>query len=301
MVVHGGCTGFPRWFASDFMVLPGWFHGVSMVDRWWFHGFGVWGLILRVLDAFGPQPATCSGRVISPPPGPSGRPFLTHRLPGSGVPWVHEAWSPVPPRLPHFATPRSVRRLAAVAAGAYPPRRAPDAWSPGALALPGPCYWLVASGTPVRWRGGCLALGLVRGAVRHYCLGGCNALVVCARCSRPVRGDWGRCLVLCLSRFPLWAPCFLRCVWRAIPSGCPLSSLAGTPFHAVCAFSGLGPGPLSGFPRVSLVCVCARGVRAPPLPPRVGVAHALRAVPMLGAGRAVPRGPCPFTCPAPFP
>ena len=204
---------------------------------------------------------------------------MTHLLPAGRVPRVHGAWSPVPPRLPHFATPRSVRCLAAVAAGAYPPRRHPDAWSPGAPALPGPCYWLVASGTPVGWRGRCLAFGLVRGAVRHYCLGGCSALVVWAQRSRPVRGGWGRCLVLCLPRLPLPAPRSLRCVWRAVSSGCCLSSLAGTPFHAVCAFCGLGQVALFVFPRVSSVCVCARalarsrcralvrpfhGVRAPP-------------------------------------
>ena len=199
-------------------------------------------LILRVLDAFRPRGATWSGQVISSPPGPSGGPFMTHLLLGGGVPRVHGARSPVPPRLPHFATPRSVHHLAAVAAGAYPPRRPPNAWSPGVPAPPGPCYWLVASGTPLGWRGGCLAVGLVRGAVRHYCLGGCSALVVCARRSRPVRGGWGRCRVLCLPRFPLPAPRFPRCVWRAVPSGCPLSSLAGTPFHAVCAFRGIsGP------------------------------------------------------------
>ena len=37
-------------------------------------GFGVWGLILRVLDAFRPRGATWSGQVISSPPGPSGGP-----------------------------------------------------------------------------------------------------------------------------------------------------------------------------------------------------------------------------------
>ena len=174
---------------------------------------------------------------------------------------------------------------------------------PGGSALPGPCYWLVASGTPVGWRGGCLALGLVRSAVRHYCLGGCSALVVCARRSRPVRGGWGWGLVLCLPRFPLSAPRFLRSVWRAVPSGCPLSSLAGTPFHAVCAFRGLGPVALLVFPACPL-CVCAlalsRRPRHPP-PPRVGVARAPRAVPVLGAGRAVPLGPCPSACPASVP
>ena len=66
-----------------------------------------------------------------------------------GVPRVHRARSPVPPRLPRFANPRSVHQFAAVAAGAYPPRCPPNAWSPGAPAPPGPCYWLVASGTPL--------------------------------------------------------------------------------------------------------------------------------------------------------
>ena len=52
------------------------------------------------------------------------------------------------------------------------------------------------------------------------------------------------------------------------------------------------------------LCVCvrsrSRGVRAPS-PPRVGVARTPRAVPVLGAGRAVPRGPCPSACPASVP
>ena len=234
---------------------------------------------MRVLDAFRPRGATWSGHVISSPPGPSGGPSKTHLLPGGGVPRVHRARSPVPPRLPHFTTPRSVHQFAAVAAGAYPLRRPPNAWSPGASALPGPCYWLVASGTPVGWLGGCLALGLVLSAVRHYCLGGCSALVVCARRSRPVRGGWGWGLVLCLPRFPLSAPRFLRSVWRAVPSGCPLSSLAGTPFHAVCAFRGLGPVALLVFPACPL-CVCAlalsRRPRPPPLPGLVWRAHLAR-------------------------
>ena len=253
-------------------------------------------MILRVLDAFRPRGATWSGQVISSPPGPSGGPVMTHLLPGGGVPRVHRARSPVPPRLPHFATPRSVPYLAAVAAGAYPLRRPPDVWSPGAPAPPGPCYWLVASGTPVGWRGGCLALGLVRGAVRHYCLGGCSALVVCARRSRG-SGGLVMCRVLCLPRFPLPALRVPRCVWRAVPSGFPLSSLAGTPFHAVCVFRGLGPVALLVFPACPL-CVC---VRPPPLPPRVGVARAPRTVPVPGAGRAVQRGPCPSACPASVP
>ena len=227
---------------------------------------------------------------------------MTHLLPGGGVPRVYRARSPVPPRLPLFATPRSVHRLAAVAAGAYPPRRPPDVWSPGAPAPPGPCYWLVASGTPVGWRGGLLALGLVRVAVRHYCLGGCSALVVCARRSRPVLGGSGRCLVSCPPRLPVPAPRVPGSVWRAVLSGCPLPSLAGTPFHAVWAFRGLGRVALLVFPACPL-CVCAlpllRRPRSPP-PPPAGVARALRAVLVLGAGRAVPLGPCPSAPPATF-
>ena len=261
---------------------------------------------MRVLDAFRPRGATWSGQVISSPPGPSGGPSKMHLLPGGGVPRVHRARSPVPPRLPLFATPRSVHQFAAVAAGAYPLCRPPNAWSPGVPALPGPCYWLVASGTPVGWRGGCLALGLVRGAVRHYCLGGCSALVVCARRSRPVRGGWGRCLVLCLPRFPLPAPRFLRlCVagrpvrvslilarWYAIPCGlCVPRARSGCP---------------SVFPRVSFVFVCARALAAsapPPLPglvwrarlarsrcwALVGPFHSVRAPP-----RVLPRSRAPF-------
>ena len=163
---------------------------------------------------------------------------MTHLLPRGGVPRLHGALSPVPPRLPHSATPRSVHRSAAVAAGTCPLHRPPNAWSPGAPAPPGLCYWLVASGTPLRWGGGCLAVGMVRGAVRHYCLGGCSALVVCARRSRPV---WG----------------------AGVPSRCPLSSLAGTLFHAVCAFHGCP----SGTPGVSFVCVCARAPAGPVPPP----------------------------------
>ena len=166
---------------------------------------------------------------------------MTHLRPGGGFPRVHGARSPVPTRLPHFATPRSMHHLAAVAAGNYPPHRPPNAWSPGVSAPPGPCYWLVASGTSV------------------------------------------------------------RCVWRAVPPGCPLSSLAGTPFHAVCAFRGLGPVAILVFP-ACLLCVRALALsRCPPPPPRAAVARAPCAIPVLDAGRAVPRGPCPSACPASVP
>ena len=114
-------------------------------------------------------------------------------------------------------------------------------------------------------------------------------------------GGSGRYLVLCLSRFPLPAPRVPRCVWRAVPSGCPLPSLAGTPFHAVCAFRALRPVALLVVPMCPF-SVCALALPRRPLPPPLGgVACAPRVVPALGAGRAVPRGPCPSACPAPVP
>ena len=148
-------------------------------------------------------------------------------------------------------------------------------------ALMGPCYWIVAGGTPVGWRGGCLALGMVRGALRHYCFGRCSSPVVCVRRSRLVRGGWGRCRVLCLLCFPLPALRFLRCLWQAVPSECPLSSLAGTPFHAVCAFCGLGPAALLVVPACPL-CVCAWGGAARSRFPLPG--FRLRAPREVGAG-----------------
>ena len=111
-------------------------------------------------------------------------------------------------------------------------------------------------------------------------------------------GGSGRYLVLCLSRFPHPAPRVPRCVWRAVPSGCPLPLPAGTPFRAVCAFRELGPGALLVVP-ACLLAVCALALPRRPLPPPLGgVACAPHAVPALGAGRAVPRGPCPSACPA---
>ena len=258
---------------------------------------------MRVLDAFRPQGATWLGQVMSSQPGPSGEPSKTHLLPGGGVPRVHRARSPVPPRLLLFATPRSVHQFAAVAAGAYPVCCPPNAWSPGAPALPGPCYWLVAIGTPLGWRGGCLALGLGRGAVRHYCLSGCSAPSVCARRSRPVRGARAgtRCRVSPVSPFP-------PRVSRAVCGG---PSCPGVPYprslerhstRSVCSESSVWL-PFWYSPCAPCVCVrsCSRGVPSPPPPPLVGVARAPRAIPGLGAGRAVPRSPCPSACPAPVP
>ena len=54
-------------------------------------------------------------------------------------------------------------------------------------------------------------------------------------------------------------------------------------------------------PRALCSCVRSRSrvVRFPSPPPLIGLARAPRAVPAMGAGRAVPRGPCPSACPAP--
>ena len=79
-------------------------------------------------------------------------------------------------------------------------------------------------------------------------------------------GGSGRYLVLCLSRFPLSAPRVPRCVWRTVPSGCPLPSLAGTPFHAVCAFRVLLPVAFLLVPTCPLR-VCALALPRRPLPP----------------------------------
>ena len=259
-------------------------------------------MTFRVLDILRPRGATWSGQVISSQPGPSGGPFMTHLLPGGGVPRVHGARSPVPPRLPPFATPRSVRHSATVVAGAYPLRRPPDWWSPGLPAPPGPCYWLVASGTPMGWRGGCLAVGLVRSTVCYYCFGGCSALVVCARRSRLAWGvgaSAGSCVspwAPPCSRVPRGACCGLSC--RGVPS------LRPPVRHSIRSVRSAGSVwlPSGSAPRVRWVWVrsCFRGVRASP-PLRVGVARALRVVPVQGAGRAVPGGSCPSAFPAAVP
>ena len=124
---------------------------------------------------------------------------------------------------------------------------------------------------------------------------------LCVRGARGRFGGSGRYRVLCLSLFPLPAPRVRRCVWRAVPSGCPLPSLAGTPFHVVCAFRALGPVARLVVPACPFR-VCALALSRCPLPPPLGgVACAPRVVPALGAGRAVRRGPCPSACPVPVP
>ena len=146
-------------------------------------------------------------------------------------------------------------------------------------------------------------MGLVRRAVRHYCLGGCSALVVCARRSRPVRGApagvW--CCVFPVSPFPDRVSCAV-CGGPSRPGVPYPPSLVRHSMRSV-QYAGSVRLPFWFSPRVPCVCVrlCSRGVRAPPPPPLVGLAHAPRAVPVLGAGRAVSCSPCPSACPSPVP
>ena len=113
-------------------------------------------------------------------------------------------------------------------------------------------------------------------------------------------GGLGRYLVFCLSRFPLPAPRVPRCVWLAVRSGCPLPSLAGTPFHAVCAFRELGPVALLVVPACPLR-VCALALPRRPLPPPLGVACAPRAVPSWRWwGRSTWSVPLCVSCPGPL-
>ena len=184
---------------------------------------------------------------------------MTHILPGGGVPRVHGARSPVLPRLPLFATPRSVHHLATVAAGAYPLRRPPDAWWPRVPAPPGPCYWLVASWTPLGWRGGCLAAMLVHGSVRHYCFGECSALFVCARRSQQVwvAGD------SVFSPFGPTHPAFLELRAASRPVCVSLTLARWYAISCGLCFPGAWSGCASGIPRVSFVCVCAFALAVP--------------------------------------
>ena len=242
--------------------LPG--HGRT-AERWGFQFLRFQVSVTRCSSARG---ATWLGQVISSQPEPNGEFFMTHLLLGGGVPRVHGARRAVPPRLPHFATPWSVRHLATVVAGAYPPRRPPNAWSPGGPAPLGPCYWLVANGTPMGWRGGCLGAELVRstvGAVPWLCVRG----------ARGRSGGRSLCRLLRLPSGPPLPSRSSRCVLLVPASQCRFTLPAGTPFHAVCAFRGHG--------RVALrvraacpLCVCARscprGLRPPP-PGTVWRAH----------------------------
>ena len=133
-------------------------------------------------------------------------------------------------------------------------------------ALAGAVPWSCVCGARGRFSGG---FGPVPGVVSSLFPPACPAFPALCVAGRPV---WSS---LILARWYA-IPCCL-CVPRA-RSGCP-----------------------SGFPRVSFVCVCACALAASAPPPRVGVACAPRAVPVLGAGRAVPLGLCPSACPASVP
>ena len=80
-------------------------------------------------------------------------------------------------------------------------------------------------------------------------------------------GGSGRRLVSYPPRFPLRAPRVLRCVWRAVLSGCPLSSLVLVR-HSMRSVRFAGSVRLPFWSsRVFLVCVCARAPVAPAPPP----------------------------------
>ena len=255
--------------------------------------FEVWNLILRVLDAFRPRglpgraswypphrvlvggPPRRTSCLVAESPGftelgaPSLPGFPISPLPGQCInsqPWLRA--------LTHCVAPLMCGRPSAGAAGRV--LLAGRQWDPLGLARRLPSLGAGA------WRRGPLLPWRVQCPV-----------CVCAALAAGSGGS-GRYLVSCLSRFPLPAPSVPRRVWRAVPSGCLLPSLAGTPFHAVCAFRELGPVALLVVPECSL-CVCALALpRRPLLPPVGGVVCAPRAVPALGAGRAVPlRVSCP--------
>ena len=78
-------------------------------------------------------------------------------------------------------------------------------------------------------------------------------------------GGRGRRRVSYFLHSPSPAPRSPRCVWRVVPSECPLPSPAGTPFHAVCAFRGLGPVALLVFSACPLR-VCALALLRRPCP-----------------------------------
>ena len=160
---------------------------------------------------------------------------------------------------------------------------------PGAPALAGPCYWLVASGTTFGWRGGCLAL----------------ASAVPWRCVRDARGRFGGLGPVPGVVSPLFPP-FSPRVSRAVCAGPSRPGVAyprSVVRHSTRSVRSASsvPLPLRYSPRVLCVCVRSRscGVHSPPPCPPVGVARAPRAGLALGAGRPVPRGPCPSACPAP--
>ena len=184
----------------------------------------------------------------------------------------HRALSPVsPPASPFRHLPVSV--LLSLSAGTYPLCRPPDAWLPGVPALSGPCYWLVASGTPMGWRRGCLATGLLRDALHQYCFGRCSALIVCSRRSR--QGRRVGPVPLLVPRPPPLLP-----LPRVLRGACGGSSGPGVPCSSFWYATLCRPCVLrarSGSPFVtrhlSVVCSCARAravFGSSPLPMCVG-------------------------------
>ena len=111
-------------------------------------------------------------------------------------------------------------------------------------------------------------MGLVRSTVCYYCLGGCSALVVCARRSRLA---WGVRAGAGFLRHPLGSSLPSRpsrCVLRVVPPGVlPFACRYAIPF-GLCVPQARS-GPPSGPRRVSVGWVrsCSRGVRATPSPP----------------------------------
>ena len=123
------------------------------------------------------------------------------------------------------------------------------------------------------WRGGCLALGLVRDSVRHYCLGGCSALFLCALRSRQVWGVWavaGSC-VFAVPPLPPRSP-RASCggsFWPGVPD--PHSLVR----HSMRSVRSAGLVRLPFWYSACALCVCvrsrSRGVCAlPPSPGRCG-------------------------------
>ena len=89
---------------------------------------------------------------------------------------------------------------------------------------------------------------------------------LCVRGARGWFGGSGRYLVLCLSRFPLPAPRVPRCVWRAVPSGCPYPCSQVRHFTRSVRSASSVRLPFWYSPRALCVCVRlrSRGVRPPP-------------------------------------
>ena len=234
-------------------------------------------MILRVLDAFRPRGATWSGQVISSPPGPSEGPSQTHLLPGSGVPRVHRAQSPVPPRLPCFATPRSVHQFAAVAAGAYPPVPPLMRGRPGRRRRRAPATGLSPVGLP--WAGAEAALP------RGWGMAECATTALAGAVPRPYlrraggrSGGLGSVPGVVFLPFPPSRPACptVRVAGRPIRVSLTLARWYAIP-RGLCVRRARSGCP-SGSPRVPFACVCARApaASAPPPPWVVWRAHLAR-------------------------